>query len=117
METNTRPTTQVKSSQVQNDWDKREIGALWKRDGKNQKYLSGHIKFSDEFGSERKMDVMIFANKSKKNDNHPDFRIYFNDRAKPATPAASTTASAPVKPKQVAPKPQPQEVTEEEELI
>lgn len=83
METNTKPVTQVKSTaptQAQNDWEKREIGALWKREGKNQKYLSGHVKFSDEFGGERKLDVMIFANKSKKNENQPDFRIYFNDR-------------------------------------
>ena len=71
METNTKPTPQVKTSaqtqtQAQNDWDKREIGALWKREGKSQNYLSGHVKFSDEFGAERKLDVMIFANKSRR---------------------------------------------------
>lgn len=112
METNTntnstqqKSTPQVKSSATQvapkNDWEKRDIGALWKREGKQQKYLSGHIKFSDEFGSERKLDIMVFSNKNKKADNQPDFRVYFNDRAtpqnKPAVPAASTRQAAPDK--------------------
>lgn len=98
METNTKPVAQVKSTaptQTQNDWDKREIGALWKREGKNQKYLSGHVKFSDEFGGERKLDVMIFANKSKKSDSQPDFRIYFNDR--PPRKTDDTQAATSVK--------------------
>ena len=98
METNTKPVTQVKSTaptQAQNDWEKREIGALWKREGKNQKYLSGHVKFSDEFGGERKLDVMIFANKSKKSENQPDFRIYFNDR--PPQKTGDTQAATSVK--------------------
>jgi uncharacterized protein (DUF736 family) len=103
MDTNTKPTPQVKTSaqtqtQAQNDWDKREIGALWKREGKSQNYLSGHVKFSDEFGAERKLDVMIFANKSKKKDTHPDFRIYFNDRPAPKTSEAPVVSNKAAKP-------------------
>ena len=26
-----------------NEWKERELGALWRRSGKNQKYLSGYI--------------------------------------------------------------------------
>ena len=26
------------------DWQKREVGALWKNEGRQQKYLSGYIK-------------------------------------------------------------------------
>ena len=54
-----------------NDWQEREIGALWKRNGSNQKYLSGKIKLAD--GSS--MDVVVFTNKYKNADNQPDFRV------------------------------------------
>jgi|GEM_PF-1133815 len=80
--TTAKPLPTVKTSNApQNEWSKREIGALWKREGKTQKYLAGHITFSDEFGSEKRLDVQIFANKNKEKDNQPDFRVYFNDRA------------------------------------
>ena len=55
-----------------NDWQEREIGALWKRNGSNQKYMSGKIKLAD--GSS--MDVVVFTNKYKNADNQPDFRVY-----------------------------------------
>ena len=60
------------NSNTTNDWSEREIGALWKKDGANQKYLSGKVKLPD--GSS--MDLVIFTNKYKKADNQPDFRIY-----------------------------------------
>jgi len=41
------------------------------------------------------LDVMIFANKSKKNENQPDFRIYFNDR--PPQKTGDTQAATSVK--------------------
>ena len=54
------------------DWSEREIGALWKRSGSNQKYLSGKLKMDD--GSTQ--EIVIFTNKYKNADNQPDFRIY-----------------------------------------
>ena len=61
------------------DWQKRELGALWKKESPNQKYLTGHIK--DEGGNLQK--VIIFSNKNKTKDNQPDFRVYKSeDRAK-----------------------------------
>lgn len=69
-----------------NDWAEREIGALWKRDGANQKYLSGKVKLPD--GSS--MDLVIFTNKFKKADNQPDFRVY---RGTPSNSQESSTES------------------------
>lgn len=62
----------------QTDWQKREIGALWKRESPNQKYFSGHVTV-DDFGVEKKLKVLIFTNKSKQKDNQPDFRVYKAD--------------------------------------
>ena len=59
----------------QTDWQKREIGALWKRESPNQKYFSGHV--TDTEGNRQK--VLIFTNKSKQKDNQPDFRVYRAD--------------------------------------
>lgn len=55
-----------------NEWSEREIGALWKREGRNQKYLTGKVKNAD--GTEQQ--VVIFSNKNKTKDNQPDFRVY-----------------------------------------
>jgi uncharacterized protein (DUF736 family) len=63
---------------AQTDWQKREIGALWKRESPNQKYFSGHVTV-DDFGVEKKLKVLIFTNKSKQKDNQPDFRVYKAD--------------------------------------
>ena len=60
----------------QSDWKKRELGALWRRDGKTQKYLSGILKFG-EFGTEQEIRVVVFTNKGKaKNEKAPDFIVY-----------------------------------------
>ena len=61
----------------ENEWAKREIGALWVKESPSQKYFSGH--FTD--GDGNKVKVVIFTNKHKKKENHPDFRVY-----KSATP-------------------------------
>lgn len=60
-----------------NDWSKREIGALWKRKSPTQYYLSGHITLDFD----KKYKVMIFANKHKKADTHPDYRVYLQDES------------------------------------
>ena len=59
-----------------NDWSEREVGALWKKQSSTQKFLSGHIKVDDGMGGEEMLQVVIFNNKHKQKDNHPDFRIY-----------------------------------------
>jgi uncharacterized protein (DUF736 family) len=50
-----------------NEWQEREIGALWKNEGRNQTYLTGKV-------NEQK--VVIFSNRNKNKDNQPDFRVY-----------------------------------------
>ena len=58
-----------------NEWKEREIGALWKREGKNQRYLSGKLTIG-EFGVEKTINVVVFVNRFKDKENQPDFRIY-----------------------------------------
>lgn len=60
------------------EWQKREIGALWKNEGRNQKYLAGHVKMPD--GSEQK--VVIFSNKNRSSDKAPHFRVYKSEDQK-----------------------------------
>mgnify|MGYP001265588213 FL=1 len=54
-----------------NDWKEREIGALWKREGQKQRYLSGKMTVDGKV-----VNVVIFVNKFKEKDNQPDFRVY-----------------------------------------
>jgi uncharacterized protein (DUF736 family) len=70
-----------------NEWSEREIGALWKREGRNQKYLTGKMKQPD--GSEQQ--VVIFSNKNKTKDNQPDFRVY---KSEPRPEQEAVTESA-----------------------
>ncbi len=58
-----------------NDWKEREMGALWKREGKNQRYLSGKLTVG-EFGVEKTINIVVFVNRFKEKDNQPDFRVY-----------------------------------------
>jgi uncharacterized protein (DUF736 family) len=60
------------------DWKDREIGALWlRKSASGNKYLSGHISSGDDEGIEdTKERVIVFANKDKKSDKAPDYRIY-----------------------------------------
>lgn len=58
-----------------NEWSKREVGALWKRKSATQFYLSGHVNLDFD----KKYKIMIFTNKHKKLDSHPDYRVYLQD--------------------------------------
>ena len=68
------------NSNTNNDWDKREVGALWTKTSQSsgKKYFSGHFKMENEFGEEKKVQVVAFYNKDKKSENQPDFRIYIS---------------------------------------
>lgn len=79
-------------NQSNSDWSKREIGALWKRVGSNQKYLTGKVKVD---GSEK--SIVVFVNKHKTKDNHPDFRVYLsrdNPNAVGTTESAGSTSKS-----------------------
>ena len=78
-----------------NDWQERECGALWKQKGRNQNFLSGHVELDNGFGEIQKVKLVVFSNKHKSADNHPDFRVYLSkDRAQVATEAVPEVAAA-----------------------
>ena len=64
-----------------NEWQEREIGALWKNEGRNQTYLTGKV------GAQK---VVIFSNRNKNKANQPDFRVYKSE-PKGQEPAAATS--------------------------
>jgi len=66
---------------TQNEWAAREIGALWKKEGQNQKYLSGKLKLPDNLGDKKDLGVVVFTNRHKNQDNHPDFRVYLDSKS------------------------------------
>jgi uncharacterized protein (DUF736 family) len=72
-----------------------EIGALWKKQGQSQKFLSGTIKRSTIPEGKEDIQIVVFSNKFKKADNHPDLRIYISKPRGDATPTKAT-ASSPV---------------------
>ena len=58
-------------------WRSRELGALWVRSGKNQKYLSGTINIETMPGVTEALKVVVFTNKGRdKNEKAPDYVIY-----------------------------------------
>ena len=83
------------------DWSKLELGALWKRKSATQTYLSGYIKV-DELGTQKEVKVVVFSNKSKKdNDKAPDFRVYLSEpRNSNSDAAAKTQVKSQAKPVQ-----------------
>ena len=85
----------MENKENKSDWSKRDIGALWKREGKNQKYLSGYVKVE---GSGEEIKVVVFANKNKKdNEKAPDYRIYVS------APLETQGSAKPVSVKQAVP--------------
>jgi hypothetical protein len=81
-----------------NEWKQRELGALWRRSGKSQKYLSGYIKLGDEL-EEREVRLIVFTNKYKsENEKAPDFVIYestpMEQSSKNETSASSQSSSS-----------------------
>lgn len=82
------------ANEKKTDWKEKELGALWLREGKNTKFLSGFIK-DPETGE--KQQVIVFKNKKDENTHEkaPDYSIFkndFNDEKKP-----SEKKSAPAK--------------------
>ena len=73
-----------KQSEKQSEWKSRELGALWVRAGKSQKYLSGQIKMETMPGVEETIKVVVFTNKGRdKNERAPDYVVYRSEDADP----------------------------------
>ena len=85
MENTTSNTSQDNNSKSQNE----ELGALWKRTSRNNMtYLAGHIKVTQEDGTERTEKVVVFSNQNKSNDKQPDYRVYVSNVEKRETGGA-----------------------------
>lgn len=83
------------TSNNNSEWRDRELGALWVRQGKGQKYLTGHLEIETMPGMTEKVKIVVFSNKGKsKNENAPDYVVY---RSKPAeeSPAVNVESSQP----------------------
>jgi uncharacterized protein (DUF736 family) len=73
----------------QNDWQKREVGALWKKKSATQPYLAGHVNIGDS-----KVKIVIFTNKFKDTDAKPDYRIYLAKEAGQDNTATANNTTA-----------------------
>lgn len=78
----------------QNEWDKKELGALWKRkkQATGENYLSGMLNLKS-LGFDKDVPVVIFSNKGKTKDNHPDLRIFVSEKRPTGTVPATTAPS------------------------
>lgn len=76
-----------------NKSQREELGALWKRQGKNQTYLTGYINKANG----EKIKIVVFSSKNKKSENQPDFRIYESVpmEGRPTTNAPAQKSAAP----------------------
>lgn len=84
---------------AKNAWDEKELGCLWRREkqGTKEKYLTGVLNFK-AVGFDKDVQVIVFTNKRKTKDTHPDLRVYISEKkpaAKTAAPAPVATAPAP----------------------
>lgn len=79
---------------VKNNWDERELGCLWRREkpSTKEKYLTGVINLKP-LGFDKDVQVIVFTNKNKQKDTHPDLRVYISEK-KPAAKAPAATAPA-----------------------
>ena len=93
----------MSNEQKKNDWQERELGALWaKKSNNGSQYMTGHIELKGQAG---KVQLVVFKNKSKynedgtvKSENAPDLRIYLSEskeerEKKSESPAASASTN------------------------
>lgn len=78
----------LEEQKVKSDWQQREIGAFWTKDGPKGKYLSGSLEV-DELGVKKKMKVVMFPNRYKDKDNKPDYVLYVSKDSE-IQPSSST---------------------------
>ena len=53
------------------NWTKNQKVAIWSKDSRNGKFMSGYVKIGD-----KEHKIVIFPNKYKNSDSHPEFIIY-----------------------------------------
>ena len=103
-------------------WRSRELGALWVRSGKNQKYLSGTVNIETMPGVTESVKVVVFTNKGRdKNERAPDDVIYRSedqqqDVGAVAQQAAQEVQSAEVQPSKPVEASSQAEVSKDEDI-
>ena len=76
-------------------WRSRELGALWVRSGKNQKYLSGTINVETMPGVTEPVKVVVFTNKGReKNERAPDYVVYRSEESEQKTDVEQVATEA-----------------------
>ena len=81
------------STAAQEEWRKREIGALWKRQSSSQKYLSGKVKLP-EYYNEQEFGIVVFTNRFKEEGSkQPDFRVYLERKREGEQNSVQSTSS------------------------
>tara|TARA_Y100000310_G_scaffold295215_1_gene326340 strand:- start:3456 stop:3716 length:261 start_codon:yes stop_codon:yes gene_type:complete len=79
------------NAEQKSEWSQRELGALWKRESPNQKYLTGRLQVDG-----KDVNVVVFMNKHKTKENQPDFRVYRSkDRDEVSSSNESVASSEP----------------------
>ena len=81
----------LEEQKVKSDWQQREIGAFWTKDGPKGKYLSGSLEV-DELGVKKKMKVVMFPNRYKDKDNKPDYVLYVSKDSEVQAPSSNDEA-------------------------
>lgn len=66
-------TDSIPVKKEKSELQKRKIGALWVHDGKNGKFLGGELEFDG-----KKTRIVIFKNRSKKEEKYPDYEIFLD---------------------------------------
>lgn len=90
------------AGQQKNAWEQKELGVLWKRtkNGTTESYLTGTLNLK-ALGFDKDIPLVVFSNKRKEKDTHPDLKIYLSERkpqAANAAPASPAPTAAPVPP-------------------
>lgn len=65
----------IEETKEKSEWQNREMGAFWTKEGPKGKYLTGNIEV-DELGIKKKVKVVVFPNRHKTNEKAPDYVIY-----------------------------------------
>ena len=91
-----------------NAWDRKELGVFLGKENKKtgEKYLTGIINLK-ALGFDKDVPVVVFTNKNKQKDSHPDLRVYLSEKPTP-TAAAQPVATPSVIPQ--TPKPSNKEL-------
>jgi len=71
----------LEENKQKSEWQNREMGAFWTKNGPKGKYLTGHVEV-DELGIKQKVKVVVFPNRHKNNDRSPDYVIYKSEMKK-----------------------------------